>query len=74
MNECAVVVRNRVDSYEKLLSDGFADEVFSLVRKTVSPGQTVVVKPNLVAEHRWGHPNETVQIVTHAAVVERIVR
>lgn len=39
----------------------------------VKPGDTVLLKPNLVCEHRENRPDQWVQIVTSAAVVRAVL-
>ena len=43
---------------------GLAD-VFSPIRHLVKPGETVVIKPNLVADSRIGSSDEWVQVITN---------
>lgn len=52
---------------------GLAD-VFSPIRHLVKPGETVVIKPNLVADSRIGSSDEWVQVITNGAIIERAVQ
>ena len=50
------------------------DGIFSPIRHLVKPGETVVIKPNLVADSRIGASDEWVQVITNGAIIERTVQ
>lgn len=53
---------------------GDLDDIFGPIRELVTPGDKVVIKPNLVKEGHLFAPNEWEQVITHPVIVECALR
>ena len=51
----------------------FGTPAWNPLRELIQPGQTVLLKPNLIREDRWGRPGEWEQIITHGAVIRAVM-
>jgi uncharacterized protein (DUF362 family) len=72
MDERVLVERCRdysLDSLQEILSK--FDSLFS---ESISPGQTILLKPNWIAAHHKYDPNEWVSVITHPNFITAVIR
>lgn len=67
-----IVIHDGIDGYDELkrqYARGELEDVFGPLRELVTPGDKVLLKPNLVRQSRMEN-DEWEQIITHPAVIE----